>query len=70
MSKSAKTKDSPSRTDIDPAKEYRVRFKRLHKQGRVEFKPLHAYYMSGRALEALPADKIASFEVAEPLQNG
>jgi hypothetical protein len=55
-------------TDIDPAKEYRVRFKKFHQVKRQEFRPLHVYYMSGALLAELPAEKIATFEVAEPLR--
>ncbi len=64
MSK-AKSTSSP----FDADKEYRVKFKRYHKVGRMEFRPLHAYYMMGDALSALPQDKLGDITIAEPLKH-
>jgi len=63
----SKAKSTPASFDAD--KEYRVKFKRYHKVGRKEFRPLHAYYMMGDAVSALPQDKIGAVTIAEPLKH-
>ena len=55
---------------IDPAEWYQVKFRKLHVEGRTEYRPVFIYYMRGAKLQEMPSDKIGSYKVAEQVQNG
>jgi hypothetical protein len=57
-------------TSIDDGAEYRVKFRKHHVEGRMEYRPIHTYYMRGSKLKTMPPEKIASYDIEGPASHG
>lgn len=49
---------------IEADRQYKVKFRLPHRRGRIMYSPIHNYTIKGKLLAEIPAEKLASVEMA------